>query len=169
MTTLGRMLIGLLVAAVFYACGATSERATTTASAKVGDELRLKTGSSSDTPNQPIAVSVTQVVDPAESEGIAPDVRVVAVQLRYVNRGSGIYSDSVFNEVKLFDQHGRGFGFSVIGTTAGPNFPGGSVRLAPGETARDFVGFSVPTGSTIVKVRVTLDSGYGGSGDWTVT
>ena len=94
---------------------------------------------------------------------------MVAVQLRYVNRGSGIYSDSVINAVKLFDQHGQGFTFSVIGTKAGPNFPSGSVRLAPGETARDFVGFSVPTGSTIVKVRVTLDSGYGGSGVWTVT
>jgi hypothetical protein len=166
-TTLHRTLIGLLVAAVFYACGGTTAR--TTASAKVGDELTLKTGSSSDTPNQPIAVTVKQVVDPAESEGSpAPDVRVVAVQLRYVNRGSGIYSDSVINAVKLFDQHGRGFGFSVIRTTAGPNFPGGSVRLAPGETARDFVGFSVPTGSTIVKVKVTLDSGYGGSGVWAV-
>ena len=68
MTTLGRTLIGLLFAVVFYACGGTSERETTAASAKVGDELTLKTGSSSDTPNQPIAVTVTRVVDPAESE-----------------------------------------------------------------------------------------------------
>jgi hypothetical protein len=96
-------------------------------------------------------------------------MRGVGIQLRYVNHGSGVYSDSVGNEVKLFDQLGQGFNATAVPTKAGPNFPSGSVRLNPGETALGFVGFAVPTGSTIVKVRVTLESGFGESGDWAVS
>jgi hypothetical protein len=187
-----KALIGLLVAAVLYACGGngnegdtsqTENRTTepssttttitskTTGSAKVGEELTLKTASFSDPPNQPIAVTVTQIVDPAESEGglQQPGERGVAVQLRYVNHGSGVYSDSVVNEVKLIDQMDQSFAASVGGTKAGPNFPSGSVRLNPGEAALGFVGFDVPTGSTVVRVRVTLESGTGGTGDWTIS
>jgi hypothetical protein len=151
----------------------TSPAKPSTASAKVGDEVTLTTGSvalpAGNPPRQPIAVTVMQIVDPAPVRfGGQAGARNVGVQLRYVNRGSGLYSDSVLTEVQLFDEAGQGFTATVGGTEAGPNFPSGSVRLNPGETALGFVGFDVPTASKIAKVRVTLQAGVGSSADWTV-
>ncbi|WP_370217495.1 DUF4352 domain-containing protein [Kitasatospora sp. GAS1066B] len=120
-----------------------------------------------------MAVTVTQVVDPAQPadqfSSPSPGQHFVAVQFRLNNIGTTGYSDSPSNGAQLIDTSGQGFNAAITDTTtAGPAFPAG-VHIAPGGTALGFITFQVPDTSTVAKVQFTLASGFAQqTGQWNV-
>ncbi len=144
---------------------------TTTSSPKVaqlGDAITLTSRSGQD-----IEVTVVQFLDraPPPTTVIGPPAgqHLAAVQLKYVNRSRRAYEDSLANEITLIDSQGQSFSPGGKGTAAGAEFERGQLSLDPGEAELGFVSFLVNDSSTIAKVQVRLDSGYGDAGQWQVS
>jgi hypothetical protein len=138
------------------------------AGAGVGDTIEL---AGMDQGEQ-IAATVERVVDPARpaTEFDHPDSgqRLVAVQLKLVNTGSTVYSDSPDNGAILVDRSGESFNSDLSSTSAGASFPG-SVNISPGSKRLGFVVFEVPKSSAIDTFQFTLDSGFADqTGEWSV-
>ena len=120
-----------------------------------------------------IEVTVVQFLDraPPPTTVIGPPAgqHLAAVQLQYVNGSRRAYEDSLANQITLIDSQGRSFSPGGKGTAAGAEFERGQLSLDPGEVELGFVSFFVSDGSTVVKVQVRLDSGYGDAGQWQVS
>ena len=119
-----------------------------------------------------IAATVVRVVDPArpKSDIDQPESgqRLVGVQLKLVNVGSTVYSDSPDNGAVLVDRSGQSFNSDLASTSAGASFPG-SVDISPGSTRLGYVVFAVAKSSAIDTFQFTLDSGFAEqTGEWSV-
>jgi len=141
----------------------------TSATAKVGDAITL-TGNES---GEQASVLVTKVVDPTASTDdfstAAAGSRYVAVQFQITNTGTAVYSDSPSNGARVADPTGQQFDSSMVSTvSAGVTMPS-MVKLMPGEKAMGYVVFEVPTGSPVSKIQFGMDSGFGTTGEWTVS
>lgn len=134
--------------------------------AAVGNTLELESSSGA-----VIAVTVTQVIDPATpGEFGEPDGRLVAVELQMVHQGGGeTYEDSPGNGSTLVDTDGRTYSITFEDSPDCPSFSSGSVTLSEGDSRTGCVAFDVPEGVTLDVFEYGLDSGFAAqTGRWTI-
>jgi hypothetical protein len=109
-------------------------------------------------------VTVTQFVDPAQpaDQYVTPENagdKFVAVAFTFKNTGTSAVTDDIYNDTKIYDSAGQGFGGSFEDTASGPGFPTGEINMAPGGTASGWVMFEVPGAATGFTVTFTPDQG----------
>ena len=151
------------------ASGSAAAGSSAAQAAKVGDAITLK----GQTPGEKITVTAVKVVDNAQGadQFTTPDPgkRFVSVQFQIVNSGTVAYDDSPSNGAKAIDSDGQQFDADFTAeTTAGPSLPA-DTKIAPGGKALGFITFQLPTGSTLASVQFSTDSGFGDTGQWTVS
>ena len=142
---------------------------TTPKAAKVGDAITLEGNDA----GEKVTVTLVQIVDNAQGadEYTKPDAgnRFVAVQFQIVNSGTAAYNDSPSNGAKAIDTAGQQFDPSFMNDTkAGPSLPAGT-KIAPGGKALGFLTFELPTSSTLASVQFSMNSGFGSTGEWSVS
>jgi len=138
------------------------------APAKIGDTITLHgmEGGSQ------LAVTMVKWVDPAKGadEYTTPDSgkRFVAVQVRIVNTGKGVYDDSPSNGIQVADTKGQRFDSDFNEVSAGPSMAP-EVKLRPGDKALGYITFQVPKASRVAQVQFSMDSGFADeAGQWNV-
>jgi hypothetical protein len=136
-------------------------------SAHVGSTIDL-TGNAS---GEKLAVTLVRLhrrVSGSEFETPQPGDRFAGIQLRLRNVGTATFSDSVSNDVVVFDKKGQSYE-STIASSVGCTQFASTERLAPGESGLGCVLFEVPVSAKIARVQVTLDSGFADqTGEWKV-
>ena len=143
-------------------------RASSTPAATVGSTLAL-TGAGAD---EHMAVTVTKVylhAKPAsEGDGPGPGDRLVAVQFRLLDTGSGFYSDVPSQGALVFDASGQSYFPSQNDTANCPAFPGRE-NIAPGQSGLGCIVFQVPQAAVVTEVQFGLDGGMAPeAGQWDV-
>jgi hypothetical protein len=93
--------------------------------------------------------------------------RFVAVQFKVTNTGTAAYDDSPSNGAKVLDAEGQQFTSALADSKAGPNLPG-SVKLAPGGTAKGFITFEVPSATKVTGAQFSTKSGFGQTAEWKI-
>jgi len=87
---------------------------------------------------------------------VQPGYREVALEFTVADTGSTPVSEDIFNDLKIYDPHGQGYGGDLASEyTGGPSFPGGLITVAPGGTATGWVVVDVPLGDAISSVVFT--------------
>jgi hypothetical protein len=136
--------------------------------AHLGQTLNLK----GEDNGESVAVKFTKWLDPAYStdQFDSPDkgMRYVAAQFRITVTGTEGYSDSPTNGSEAIDSRGQQYDSGFADSIKGGALFGGSVKIAPGESALGFIVYEVPLHAKIVKVQFSEDSGFGQTGEWTV-
>ncbi|MFB6581115.1 MULTISPECIES: hypothetical protein [unclassified Streptomyces] len=121
-------------------------------------------------PGQRLAVTLTQVVDPAAPAGPEPagSDRLVATRFRLENTGTAVYQDSPAPAAHLLDSAGQRYTGVDVPTTAGPAFPE-TVTLGPGGTAEGFIAFRLPADADPAAVQFALNTGLADDvGQWSL-
>ncbi|ACU71809.1 hypothetical protein Caci_2900 [Catenulispora acidiphila DSM 44928] len=145
---------------------ATSSTSAAPKKAGLGDTVKISGR------NAKLAVTLVKIVDPAKGsdEFTVPDAgkHFVALQVRVVNQGSGVYSDDPQADVTVKNAAGETMSIAFATTTAGADMPS-SVNLTAGDTALGFVDFQVPDGQKITQVQYALTSlGGDNVAQWTI-
>lgn len=136
--------------------------------ARVGQPVTIKGNDS----GSKLQVTVKKVQDtrPADQfSTVDKGKRLVAVQFRLVNTGTATYSDAPSNGAKVVDKQGQQYEADIFfdKIAAGPMLPS-SMKLAPKNKALGYLTFQVPKRSKIAQVQFSMDSGFGGTGQWKV-
>lgn len=137
--------------------------------AHLGDPITL----SGNDKGSKITVTAIRVADPARAtDGFSsPDKgnRYVAVRFRFTNTGTVAYDDSPSNGAKVIDAQGQQFDSDLVEKiNAGVLLPA-QVKTPPGGVVVGYIVFQVPRGSKVAKVQFSMDSGFGQTGEWTVS
>lgn len=156
-------------AATHGTTAAAADRSSTTSKpAHVGDTIVLKgerDGEQTDVTLVRVAASVKSSDD---FETPTAGDRYYAAQFKIVNTGTADYNDSPTNGAKAADAQGQQFDPTYMsGISAGPLLPS-DLKLAPGGTGLGWIVFQVPTSSTVSAVQFSMDSGFGGTGQWMI-
>ncbi len=85
--------------------------------------------------------------------------KFVAVAFAFKNTGTSSVTEDIYNDTKIYDSAGQGFGGSFEDTASGPGFPTGEVSMASGGTASGWVMFEVPGSATGFTVTFTPAEG----------
>ncbi len=95
--------------------------------------------------------------------------RLYGVELTLKNAGKAAYSDSPGNGASVIDSEGQEYSASLFGEIAGAqNLT--STTIAPGDLRKGYVVFEVPGKAKIVKLQMSLDSGFADHhGEWSLT
>jgi hypothetical protein len=150
------------------ASGGTSAKAAAKTEARVGSTIDL-TGYSS---GEKMAVRVVRVLMHARgTQFTTPGAghRLMAVQFRLTDIGTGAYSDAPDNSAAVVDSQGQSYQ-ADIGTVAGCQSFGGTENIAVGDSGLGCVVFAVPKHAKITTVQFTLDSGMASdTGQWSAS
>jgi hypothetical protein len=146
------------------ASSAASGTSPSTTTVPVGTDQTLPAAQENDT----LAVAVTGVKQLAPGRANAParGQHWLGVQLRYRNLGLTPFEDSPDNEVIVITDDGHQYGSALIDVRGCTN--GGDITVAASATLRSCVAFQVPARHRVKRVLVSLDSGTGTPGAWTV-
>jgi hypothetical protein len=86
--------------------------------------------------------------------------RYFGVEFRLVNTGTAKYDDAPSNGAVVMDSAGHQYDATIADDiTAGPLLPSG-VKLLPGNAARGFIVFEIPTNARVTGAQFSLDSGF---------
>ena len=148
---------------------ASGSKASKNVVAHLGDPITL-TGNDK---GSKITVTATRIADPARAtDGFSsPDAgnRYVAVRFRFTNTGTVAYDDSPSNGAKVIDLQGQQFDSDIVEKiNAGVLLPA-QVKTPPGGVVVGYIVFQVPKASKVAKVQFSMDSGFGQTGEWTVS
>ncbi|HZD64599.1 MAG TPA: hypothetical protein VE152_00715 [Acidimicrobiales bacterium] len=166
MRRVGRLTVALVgVCLGAAACGGAGS--STPDKGPVGAALTLGGG------GEQVAVTAVRVVDPARpadrSDLPHAGNRLVGVELRVTDTGTTPVDQNLDSQTHLQDASGETFHTAGFHISAGPEFPGGHARLAPGQTQVGYATFVVPRSARLTAARVTLAAGFDSStGTWDV-
>jgi hypothetical protein len=137
----------------------TTPAATTTTAAAtgnnhgtLGDTLTVK-GQTNDV----IAVSASNVQDPAQGYNPVAGKRVVGIHFTVKNVGNVVYKDFPSAQVTTADGESSGSAISVGGSCNSPS----TIKLKPGESKSFCLPFQVAKAGKLKTVQYQPDSGYG--------
>lgn len=186
--TLGRIVPFVLAVLLVSACGPTTitsaadnptaaeadaatageEKAEAPKPAKIGSVITLS-GSDADLKVQVKVHKVIANGTPA-NDFVKPESgkRLYGIQLTLKNAGKSTYSDSPGNGAAVIDSEGQEYTASLFGEIAGAQNIS-STTIAPGDLRKGFVIFEVPSKAKIVKLQMSLDSGFADHhGEWSL-
>lgn len=133
--------------------------------AKLGDAITIKGNG----PGEQVQVTALKVANPSKGgqfDQPQAGKQYAAVQFRVVNTGTAPYSDSPSNGAKVLDADGQQFDSTILMELAAGPVMGSGVKLLPGKTVLGWIPFEVPTGTKLTGVQFSMNSGFGGTGEW---
>jgi hypothetical protein len=106
-------------------------------------------------------VPLVNIGDISGYRTVQPGYNQDAFEFVVTDTGPAPVNEDIFNDLKVYDSQGQGFG-GDIGTeyTGGPSFPGGLIDVTPGGTATGWVVVDVPVNQPLATVVFTPGGGF---------
>lgn len=145
---------------------------TTTAPSNGSRRVVGSTLDAKDIDDHTLAVTLTQVVDPAQGSDSfdQPDAgnRFIAVDLALANKSTATISDDANSDLTVVGSDNQDYTAdfdTVVGCT---NFADGEFTLLPGNSVSGCVVFQLPTNVSAKSVQFSFDSGFTNTVQWAV-